>query len=94
MDSTTKKKLSSAYAMKSKITNSSAVANINVQFAYFRKEMTTDSTYKKYWQEICNTEKAKDVSDIFLEKIERAGKKNLTERRNYARTIYYKMKKF
>lgn len=71
-----------------------SVSNINVQFAYFRKEMTTDPTYAKPWQEICNTEKAKDVSDIFLEKIERAGKKNRTDRRNYARTIYYKMKKF
>ena len=32
--------------------------------------MTTDSTYKEVWKEICNTKMAKDVSDIFLDKIE------------------------
>lgn len=71
-----------------------SVSNVNVQLAYFRKEMTTDSTYKEAWKEICNKKMAKDVSDIFLDKIERAGKKNRKERRNYASIIYHKMKNF
>lgn len=42
-----------------------SVLNINAQFAYFRKEMTTDSDYKEAWQKNCNAETAKKASDIF-----------------------------
>ena len=69
-----------------------SVSNINAQFAWFRKEM--ESGFKTSWTEICSTEKAKKVSDIFLEKIETPREKNYEERRNYAKIIYDKMKKF
>ncbi len=71
-----------------------SVSNLNVQFAYFRKEMTTEPDYKGTWQKICNAETAKEASDIFLTDIENPRVKNYTTRRKYGSIIYHKMKKF
>lgn len=71
-----------------------SVSNLNAQLAWFRKEMETNKQYTSGWKEICNAKKAREASDIFLEKIEEAGKRNYADRRKYSRIIFYKMKKF
>ena len=71
-----------------------SVSNLNAQLACFRKEMKTVNEFVKPWKEICEAKKARYVSDIFLKDIEKAGNKNYTERREFSRVIFYKMKNF
>ena len=71
-----------------------SVSNLNVQLAYFRKEMTTEPDYKEAWKEICNVKTAKEASDIFLDKIENPKVKNYSTRRKFASIIYPRMRNF
>lgn len=49
MDGTTKNKLSAAYAMKSKIMNSSAIANIDKEIDEYTMDYTQRDTFAKTW---------------------------------------------
>lgn len=71
-----------------------SVSNINAQFACFREEMTSVKSFKNSWSQIKKAKTYKEASDIFLRNIEKPKIKNYTERRNYAKIIYDKMKKF
>lgn len=67
-----------------------ALNDVNVQLAYFRKEMTQVSPYKEAWQQIKNTYSYASVSDVFLEEIEKPTNCSelYEERRQISATIY------
>jgi peptidoglycan hydrolase-like protein with peptidoglycan-binding domain len=67
------------------------VSDINVQLAYFRKEMTmnfNDLYYVEHWENLKETNNYLDACDVFLEEIESPETLNYEERRNYANIIF------
>lgn len=63
-----------------------SVSDVDVQLAYFKKEMTSD--FKKPWNKIKEATTVKESCDIFLEDIEMPAELNYKTRESYANTIY------
>lgn len=71
-----------------------ALWDINVQLAYFKKEMTTElnllDDYKSSWEKIESAKTYNEVSDIFLKEIEQpiSWASQITVRRGLSKKIY------
>lgn len=68
------------------------VSDVNAQLATIRKEVT--STRISDWKKVFAKTSYKDVSDMFLDYIERPAKKNYEERRNFSKQIYEALNTF
>lgn len=69
-----------------------SVSDLNAQLGTIRKEVV--STRVSDWKKVLAKSSYSDVSDVFLDNIERPEKKNYTARRNYSKQIYDALKKY